>query len=436
MAQRPGHIGREGRGPAEPALDGAPPVAARLGPPGDLGQQPVLAGQPAAQPPPPAQRVRQPHSEHRVAGDGPGQHLAGGGVLGVQPPGRGGLAAAGLQPGRGLLGHPQRVGGQRGGYGVLLAGLGAQSRPVGSQRFQHHVPGPAIDPGARRDQQRAVHQPQHREPAVRPGDRLGALQRERPREHRQRPERPPLILVQQLIAPFHRGGQGPLPGRSQPVPAGQQREPVIQAGQQLAHPQRLHPGRGQLDRQRHPVQPAHQPRHLRPGLAIQRKVRVGLPGPVREQHHRLGPGRISQVIRIGHRQRAQPVPRLLRHPQRLPAGGQDPQVIAGRHQLSAQPGRGAEHVLAVIQHQQQLLDGPAPGPASPPPAPPAAPGPPAPPPPPPRPAPDQPPSPARPATPRQRTGPPADGRPPRPAGSSPRHPDRSPSPAGTAQAAP
>ena len=90
-------------------------------------------------------------------------------------------------------------------------------------------------------------------------------------------------------------------------------------------------------------------------------MRVGPAGPVHEQRHRLGLGRISQVTGIGHRQRAQPVPGLPRHPQRLPAGRQDPQVITGRHQLRAQPGSRAEHVLAVIQHQQQLLAGQYPG---------------------------------------------------------------------------
>jgi hypothetical protein len=38
MVQRPGPIGRAVRSPAQPVLDGAPPVAARLGEPGYLGQ--------------------------------------------------------------------------------------------------------------------------------------------------------------------------------------------------------------------------------------------------------------------------------------------------------------------------------------------------------------------------------------------------------------
>ena len=88
--------------------------------------------------------IRQPHRERRVVVHGPGQHLAHGGVLGIQPPGRGHLPGAGLQPRRGLLRHPQRVAGQRGRRRVLLAGLGPQLRPVGPQRLQHHIPRPPI----------------------------------------------------------------------------------------------------------------------------------------------------------------------------------------------------------------------------------------------------------------------------------------------------
>ena len=44
-------------------------------------------------------------------------------------------------------------------------------------------------------------------------------------------------------------------------------------------------------------------------------------------------------------------------PQQLPAGSQHPHVITGRHQLRDQLSRRADHMLAVIQHQQQLLAG-------------------------------------------------------------------------------
>ena len=125
----------------------------------------------------------------------PVQHLVHGGVLGIQPPGSGHLAGAGHQPRYGTLGQLQRVPGHRGRNGVSLASLGQQPRPVSPQRLQHHIPGPAIRAGPRRDQQRAVHKMQHRRPGASPRDRLSPLQRERPGERRHRAENPPLLFI-------------------------------------------------------------------------------------------------------------------------------------------------------------------------------------------------------------------------------------------------
>ena len=148
------------------------PTAARAG---RLAQQRVLARQPAPQQPPRRQRDRQPQRDGHIMVHGPGQHLPHGGVFGVQPAGGGQLSGAGLQARLGLLGDLQRVSGQGGGRRLLLPGLGQQPGPVGAQRLQHHIPGPAIRTGPRRDQQRAVHQVQHRRPGASPRDRLGGL---------------------------------------------------------------------------------------------------------------------------------------------------------------------------------------------------------------------------------------------------------------------
>ena len=165
------------------------------------------------------------------------------------------------------------------------------------------------------------------------------------------------MLLQQPVTPLHGGRQRPLPACRQPIPAGQQREPVPDPVQQARHAERLHPRRRQLDRQRHPVQPRHQPRHHRPILPVQREPRISPPGPVREQRHRLRPPAIRRVTGRGQGQRAQPVPGLPGHRQRLPAGRQHPHIITRRQQPGAQLRGRADHVLAVIQHQQQLLPG-------------------------------------------------------------------------------
>ena len=61
---------------------------------------------------------------------------------------------------------------------------------------------------------------------------------------------------------------------------------------------------------------------------IQREVRVGAAGPVREQRSPPPHAGLGRVIRAGQGQRRQPVPGLPGHPQRFPAGRQDPHIIA------------------------------------------------------------------------------------------------------------
>ena len=143
-----------------------PPGSAR---PAASAQQRVLTGQPAAQQPPRRQRDRQPQRDGRVVLHGPGQHLAHRGVLGIQP--------AGPRPPprcwSAALPRPPRPPAARTRPAPRpprprSPGLGQQPGPVGAQRLQHHIPGPAIRAGPRRDQQRAVHQVQHRRPGARP----------------------------------------------------------------------------------------------------------------------------------------------------------------------------------------------------------------------------------------------------------------------------
>ena len=75
------------------------------------------------------------------------------------------------------------------------------------------------------------------------------------------------------------------------------------------------------------------------------------------RRHRLRPGRLRCPIGTGQGQRSQHEARLLGHPQGLPAGRQHAHIITGYEQLGAQPRGCADHMLAVIHHQQQLLPG-------------------------------------------------------------------------------
>ena len=75
------------------------------------------------------------------------------GVFGLYQPDGGQLPGAGGQPGRGPLGHLQRIPSQRGVSLSLLAGFGQAFEPVGTQGFQHQVAGPAIRARLRRGEQ-------------------------------------------------------------------------------------------------------------------------------------------------------------------------------------------------------------------------------------------------------------------------------------------
>jgi hypothetical protein len=118
-------------------------------------------------------------------------------------------------------------------------------------------------------------------------------------------------------------------GRRRPVSAPEQHQPVIQPIQQLINAQRFHPGRGQLDRQRHPIQPLHELRHHRPGLPGQGEMWINAAGPLGEQRYCLGLANAREIIGIQRDQGRQSISCLPGRPNRLAAGGQDAHVVCG-----------------------------------------------------------------------------------------------------------
>jgi len=162
---------------------------------------------PAPHHPPLGQRGSEPERGRRIVVQRPGQPVVDRGVLSVQPQHRRFLAAADSHLSRGLLGHVQGVDSQRDRRVVLLVGLPELVEAKAAQRVEHQVPGPAIGPGCRRHQQRAVDQPQYRLASLGPGYGFGGVQGERARKYRQPPEHPLLGLAEQLVAPLDRGFQ-------------------------------------------------------------------------------------------------------------------------------------------------------------------------------------------------------------------------------------
>ena len=87
-------------------------------------------------------------------------------------------------------------------------------------------------------------------------DRLGRLERTPRREDRQPSEDGPLRLGQEVVAPVDRGAQRLMPRDRRPASAGQEAEAVVEACCDLLDRERPDPSRGELDRQRDPVQAA------------------------------------------------------------------------------------------------------------------------------------------------------------------------------------
>ena len=285
-------------------------------------------------------------------------------VLGVQPRQPGDR----LRPGQcraGLLGQRQVVGGvpppDLPGFGPLGQQLGAVF-PDGLQHGQPRRGRRGVIASGRgchrRPEQAAAHERCHQVQdgrvfaAVRT-DCFRRFQRAAAHEHTQPPEQRLLRLVQQVIAPGDRVSHGLLPGRQVVRAAGQHRQPAVQPGQQRRRGKQPHPGRGQLNGQREPVQPPADLRHGRCRLGVQRQRRPHSTWPLHQQFHRWRvPQRFGRAGRGGQHQRRDRVVAPAPHVQGHPAGDQDDQLRArlqqGEHRI---PGR--EQVLEVIQQHQQ-----------------------------------------------------------------------------------
>jgi len=143
-----------------------------------------------------------------------------------------------------------------------------------------------------------------------------------------------------------------VPRQRRAAPAGEQPESLVQAGGDLIDGEALHARRGQLERERQPIEPA---AHLRHGGGVAlRHAEAGLTrgGALLEQTHRLARGQppgILGVARIGERQRRHAPNGLARDAERLAAGREHAHVPAGPQQRLGQRGAGRKHVLAVVE---------------------------------------------------------------------------------------
>jgi hypothetical protein len=161
--------------------------------------------------------------------------------------------------------------------------------------------------------------------------------------------------VEEIVGPGDRVAQRLLTSGQIARPAGQQRQPLLQAGQEDVGGEMADPRRGQLDRQRQAVQT---PTDLGDGGAVrlrQHEVEANGLGAVDEEAHRVALGQLrGWAGRVGEGQRRHGDDPLHGEAQRLAAGDQRPQPGTGRQQARDQRRR-LDDLLEVVQDQEQRL---------------------------------------------------------------------------------
>ena len=185
-------------------------------------------------------------------------------------------------------------------------------------------------------------------------DRLDVLQLGAPREHREAREQAPPRLVEQIVAPRDRAPQRLLPVGEIARARLQQAEAALQPRQDRRGRQQLDARRGQLDRQRQPVQAGADLGDRRGVVVGDLESRLDRERPLDEQpdrlvlRHTLG-GR----ARIGEHQRRHRHLLLARDAKRAARRRDHLQARAGADQIGDQR-RGGQHLLEVVHHQQRL----------------------------------------------------------------------------------
>ena len=145
-----------------------------------------------------------------------------------------------------------------------------------------------------------------------------------------------------------------MPGQRGAASAHQEAEPVAQAVEDLLHRKRSSPNCRKLDRQRQAIQPPADVGDRRPIRRGQLECPRRCGRPLDEEHHRFV---LPQPAAIcgGQLQRGYGEDVLPRHVKRLAAGGDHPQARRGTNHLIDELEDPLDQVLAVVQHQKQLL---------------------------------------------------------------------------------
>ena len=189
------------------------------------------------------------------------------------------------------LGERQEPGAVSRRNGVSLAALRQLLRRVGPNRVQHLEPRVAVrvdgpDQALVREGDQAVDDV-HPELGGRPAHRLGCSKVDAALEDRDPVQQSPVALVEQVVAPGDRTAERLLPLGQVPRAGGEERELVLEPSAQGVRREQLDPRRGELDRERHAVEPRGDCRNGRCVLVRYPEVRLHRRRPRDEQVDRL-----------------------------------------------------------------------------------------------------------------------------------------------------
>ena len=176
-------------------------------------------------------------------------------------------------------------------------------------------------------------------------DLLGRLEGKAAGEHRQAAKQRSLVVGEQLVAPVDRGAQGLKPGQGRARPAGQEAEAIREAGCDLLDREHPHPGGGELDRQRQPVElgadlqpPRRRPRSLS-AISGRASAARSMNSATASEAPLASAVRPRSSCLARQRQRRHPPLGLAGDPERGAAGGQDHQLGGGRRGAPRRPRR-------------------------------------------------------------------------------------------------
>ena len=240
-----------------------------------------------------------------------------------------------------------------------LAAVGQFLHGVGMCRLEQ----PIAARGTRRigDHERFVHELgdssdgfPFRERRVR-HDAGGGFQAEAAREHGQPPQHDAIGLGEQPMAPIESRAQRLVARQRRTAAAGEDVKPQIQSAGEPFYPERRRARGCKLDGERYAVEAAADG-HDGSGVALaQVEMRVGGAGARDEEPHRIVAQRGREFRRLlgGKLQRAQAIGAFPVETERLLTGGEDAGARHGAQQRLRFPRRRADHVLAVVEHQQE-----------------------------------------------------------------------------------